>query len=231
MNRILLIVPIAFCMLCVCGLGWGQDTFVVLGKSESGDDVPQPTLEMAVKDGLRMAVEEAVRGMVSFRTLEVQHETFADRVYNRAESFVLSYKILERTSLLTGYQVLLEVLVDTKGVQRKLESLGLLGEKQARPVLQEVKLVVGGINSYQVYLRVEGFLKEDAEVETFALREIEPTKFAWQLVLKGETDTLANKLLRQQFDGLKAKVITVTLEEVEVELSTQNPSRQGGGVR
>ncbi|MBW2038619.1 MAG: hypothetical protein JRI46_03355 [Deltaproteobacteria bacterium] len=229
MKRIVLIVPLVFFLLGVCGLGWGEETFVVLGKSERGDDLPHPTLEMAVKDGLRKAVEEAVRGMITFQAMEEQHKILVEGVYNRAESFVLSYKVLEETPLSTGYQALLEVLVDTKGIKKSLESLGLLGRGEERPLLRKVKLVVAGIKSYRVYLKVEEFLKEDVEVSTFALTEIEPTKFTWGLVLKGETGRLADKILHQEFGGLKVKVITLTPEELEIELSTQGPSKQGGG--
>lgn len=231
MKRIVLIVPLVFILFSICGLGWGEEPFVVLGKSEKGDDVSQPTLEMAVKDGLRVAVEEAVRGMITFQAMESNYEILAEGVYKKAESFVLSYKILEETVLPTGYNALLEVLIDTKAIEKSLESLGVLGKKEEGPLPREIKFVVAGVKSYRIYLQVEEFLKKDEEVQTFVLSELEPTRFTWRVVLKGETDRLANKLLHQEFGGLRAKVVALAPEELEVQLSTQGPSGQGGGER
>lgn len=219
MKRIFLIAPVVFLCLCLCGVGWGEERFVVAGTSERGEDVPHPTLELALKDGLMKAVEEAVRGMMAFQAMEEQYEALTKGVYDRAESFVLSYKILEKHPLPTGYQVLLEVLVDTEGVKKRLESLGLLKGSGKMPHLREVELVVAGIKNYQVYLTVEGLLREDTTVQTSALSEIEPTKFTWRLSLRGETGTLAERFLRQGFSGLKAKVVTLTPEKVEIQLS------------
>ena len=229
MKRTLMIIPLMFLVFNTFNLGWAQETFVVLGKSEKAEDLPPPTIEIAVRDGLKRAVEEAVRGMVTFQTLEEQHETLAEGLYNKPESFVLSYKILEEATLPSGYQVLLEVLVDTKGVKRKLESLGLLEQEEVRPFLREVKFIVAGVKSYGVFLEVEKFLKKEAEVQSFTIAEIEPNKFTWKLTIKGGTDRLAGKLLRHDFGVLKVKVVTLTPEELGVELSNYSPSGQGGG--
>lgn len=229
MKGIILTTALVFILFSVCGLGWGEETFVVLGRSERADDISQPTLEMAVKDGLRGAVEEAVRGMITFQAMERNHEILAEGVYKKAESFVLSYKILGETALPTGYNALLEVLIDTKAIEKSLESLGLFGKEEEGPPPRKIKFVVAGVKSYRIYLQVEEFLKNDEEVQTFIVSEIEPNRFTWRVVLKGEADRLANKLLRQEFGGLRAKVVALAPEELEVELSTEGPSEQGGG--
>lgn len=224
MKRFFLTTLLVSLFFFVCGLGWAGETFVVMGTSEKGDDCTRPTLEMAVKDGLRRAVEEAVRDMITPRAMEQQHETLVEGVYNKAESFVSSYKILEKRHLPTGYQALLEVVVDTKGIKKSLVSLGVLVSRVERLPLRKVKLVVAGIKNYRVYRIVEEVLKEETAVQTFVLSEIEPTRFTWRLVMKGEAGRLADKLLHQDFGGLRVKVVKLTSEELEVELSTRGPS-------
>ena len=59
MKRLILVIPLIVVVLCVCGVAWGEESFVVLGTSERGEDIPNPSLELAIQDGLIKAVENA----------------------------------------------------------------------------------------------------------------------------------------------------------------------------
>jgi hypothetical protein len=192
---------------------------VVLGKSEQGEDVQSPTFEMAIQDGLARAVEEAVRGVITSSTMEKSKGILSHEFYEKADAFVLSYKILEKTALPTGYQALLEVVVDTEGIEGRLVSLGLAKNRGGYPTLRTTFVVVSGIRSYQIYLQIEQLFKEAAGVQGFSLSEIEPTKFTWRVTMKGETGKLANKLLYHDFGGLKARVVALNPNRLEVALS------------
>lgn len=219
MKRIFMIILLVFLMLCVCGVGWGGEPVVVMGTSAQGEDVERPTLEMAIQDGLTRAVEEAVRGMVGSQGLHKRPEILSKEFYQKAESFILSYKILEQTVLPTGYQALLEVVVDTKAIESRLTSLGLAKGRGGYPALRTASLVVSGIRGYPIYLQIEQLLREDPEVQAFSLSEIEPTKFTWKIIMRGETGRLANKLLYHDFGGLKARVVALNPGRLEVALS------------
>ena len=221
MKRIVLLILLVFLVLCVGGVGWGGEPFVVLGTSEKGEDLQSPTLEMAIQDGLTRAIEEAVRGMVTSQTLQKRQGILSQEFYQKAEAFVLSYKILEKTVLPneSGYQTLLEVVVDTKGIEGRLTSLGLAKNRGRYPTLRTAHVVVSGIRSYQIYLQIEQLLREDSEVQAFSLSEIEPTKFTWKVTMKGEAGRLANKLLYHDFGGLKARVVALNPNRLEVVLS------------
>jgi hypothetical protein len=221
MKRIVLVISlicVALCV-CVCGMAWGEESFVVLGKSERGEDVPNPTWEMAIQDGLMRAVENAVRAQLPSTVVERKQETLSTEFYQKAASFVLSYKIVEKTALPTGYQALLDVVVDTKGIEGKLASLGLLKGREEGPRVREVQLVVSGIRSYQIYLTIEQLLREDAAVQAFSIAEIEPTKFTWEVRIQGEVGGLANKLLVHDFGAFKARVVSLSPARAEVMLS------------
>jgi hypothetical protein len=218
MKRIVLFIVISLLFCGICSEGWGESPVVVLGKSERSEIVSNPTLEMALQDGLVRAVEEVVKGMVAPQTLTRRHETLSQEFYQKADAFVLSYKILEKTVITTGYQVLVEVVVDTKGIETRLASLGLLSRKE-RAAVRTVRLVVSGIRSYQVYLAVEKILKENSEIQDFSLSEIEPTKFTWQVSLRGEVRGLANTFLSYAFSDSKARVVSLTPHQLEIALS------------
>lgn len=220
MKRIFLIILLVFLMHCVCGVGWGGEPLVVMGTSEQGEDVERPSLEMAIQDGLTRAVEEAVRGMVASQTMQKRQGILSQEFYQKAKSFILSYKILEQTVLPTGYQALLEVVVDTQAIESRLTSLGLAAKgRGGYPALRTASLVVSGIRGYPIYLQIEQLLREDPQVQAFSLSEIEPTKFTWKIIMKGETGRLANKLLYHDFGGLKARVVALNPGHVEVALS------------
>ena len=219
MKRIVLVISCIFFVLSVCGVGWAEESRVVLGTSERGEDVPNPSLEMAIQDGLMRAVANAVQDRVASAFVNRREETLSKEFYEKAESFVLSYKIVERTVLPTGYQALLDVVVDTKGIERRLASLGLLKRRAEGPHVREVHLVVSGIRSYPIYLAIEQLLREDAAVQAFSLSEIEPTVFTWEVRIQGELGTLANKFQSHDFGAFKARVVSVNPARAEVMLS------------
>lgn len=218
MKRIVLIIGVIFFVCCVCGVGWGEKPSVVVGKSEQTEAVPNPTLEMAIQDGLMRAVEEVVGGMVAPDAMKRRQDILSQEFYERPDAFILSYKILEKTTLATGYQVLLECVVDTQGIEKRLISLGLLDREQ-RPRLREVQVVVSGVRSYDVYLAIEQLLRADTEVRDVSLSEIEPTVFTWMVTMQGEVGRLANTLLYHDFGGLKARIVALKSERLEVTLS------------
>ena len=219
MKRIVFFGLLFFLMLCLYGVGWGGEPLVVMGTSEEGEVVERPSLEMAIQDGLKKAVEEAVRGIIGSQAMQKRQEILSQEFYQKAESFVLSYKLLEKTVLPTGYQALLEVFVDTKSIESRLTSLGLVKGRGGYLALHTVHVIVSGIRAYPIYLQIEQFLREDPNVQVFALSEIEPTKFTWTITMTGEIGRLANKLLYHDFDGLKARVVALNPGRLEIALS------------
>lgn len=219
MKRKLLIVLIVVVVFCICGAVWGEESFVVLGKSERGEDVPNPSMEMAIQNGLMRAVENAVRDKVVSSVMDKRQETLDKEFYQKTESFVLSYKIVEKTVLPTGYQALLDVVVDIKGIERRLASLGLLKRREEGPRVRGVRLVVSGVRSYPIYLEIEQLLREDTTVQAFSLAEIEPTTFTWEVRIIGEVGGLANKLRDHDFGDFKARVVSLSPGRAEIMLS------------
>ncbi|MCJ7663225.1 MAG: hypothetical protein MUO24_03180 [Desulfobacterales bacterium] len=218
MKRVFLGIQVIFLVLLLCGVGWGQKSFVVVGKSEQGEVVQKPTLEMAIKDGLTRAIEAAVGEMVAPQDMKNRQETLSEEFYQKTDAFILGYIPLGETPLEAGYQVSLEVVVDTKGIESRLISLGLLKERVEGPRLREVQVVVSGIKGYDTYRAVEQLFSVDAEVQSFSPAEITPPMFTWKVMLKGEIGRLADRFLSYDFGGLKAKVTASNSEQLEIVL-------------
>ncbi len=219
MKRVLIGIQVILMVLALSGVGWGQKSFVVVGKSEQGEGEQKPTLEMAIKDGLTKAIEAVIGGMVAPADMKNKQTTLSQEFYQRTDAFILSYVIVEETPLETGYQVSLEVVVDTKAIENRLTALGLLkgGEEGSRP--REVRVVVSGVTSYETYLMVEQLLSTDAGVLGFSPSEITAPIFTWRVMLRGDIGRLADRVLSHNFSGLKAKVAASSAERLEVVLS------------
>ena len=219
MKRMVLSMTVIFLVLCFASVVWGQKTVSVMGKSEQSEHVPTPTLEMAIKAGLTKAVEEVVGSMVAPKDMQKKQELLSQEFFQKADAFILSYTIADKSILPTGYQASLEVLVDTKGIEKRLAALGLLQERDEGSRLREVRLAISGVGSYQSYLVIERLLDEDAEIQDFSLAEMGPTLFIWKVMMRGETGRLTAKLLSADFGGLRARVITSEHERLDLVLS------------
>jgi hypothetical protein len=219
MKRVVVSIMVIFLVLAFSGVGWGQKSFVVVGKSEQGEGEQKPTLEMAIKDGLTRAIETVIGGMVAPEDMKNRQATLSEEFYQRTDAFILSYIIVEETPLEAGYQVSLEVVVDMKAIENRLTALGLLkgGEDGSR--LREVRVVVSGITSYETYLMVEQLLSTDAGVQGFSPAEVTAPIFSWRVMVRGDIGRLASRFLSQDFGGLKAKVAASSAERLEVVLS------------
>jgi len=219
MKRVSLGIMMILLVLLPCGIGWGQKSFVVVGKSEQGEGEQKPTLELAIKDGLTRAIEAVIEGIVAPEDMKNRQETLSEEFYQRTDAFILSYIIVEETPLEAGYQVSLEVVVDTKAIENRLTTLGLLKDRGEGFRLREVRVVVSGITSYETYRMVEQLLMEDADIQGFSPTEITAPIFTWRVMLKGDIGRLGNKFLSRDFGGLKAKVAASNAERLEIALS------------
>jgi hypothetical protein len=218
MKCLLVMMMVLLLVLSVGNTCWGQKPLSVIGKSEQSEQVPNPTLDIAIKDGLAKAVAEVVGSMVSPEDIQKKQELLSKEFLQNTEPYILSYSIADKTVLPTGYQATLEVLVDTRGVEKRLAALGLLRGQEGAG-LREVRLTISGVTSYQSYVAIERLLAEDTEVQDFTLAEMGPTLFVWKVMMRGDAGRLTARFLAADFDGLKARVITAERERVELGLS------------
>ncbi len=82
--------------------------------------------DVAIRDALRNAVEQALGVSVESRTLMVDLQVAEDHVVGRAEGFVRSYQMLEESRVDDLYRVTVEAIVDTQVLIDDLEGFGAL---------------------------------------------------------------------------------------------------------
>ncbi len=80
----------------------------------------------AIRDALRLAVEQALGVSVQGRTLMVDFQVVEDRVMGRSEGFVREYRVLREARDADLYRVTVEALVDTEVMIDDLEGFGAL---------------------------------------------------------------------------------------------------------
>ena len=80
----------------------------------------------AIRDALRLAVEQALGVSVQGRTLMVDFQVVEDRVLGRSEGFVREYRVLREARDADLYRVTVEAHVDTEVMIDDLEGFGAL---------------------------------------------------------------------------------------------------------
>lgn len=221
-------------LILVVGLGApapGADTYHALGMSEESDGGPPPTVERAVKDGFVKALQDSVRGMLGYSSLEEYESPALEQLYRQPQRFILSYRVLQETTLSTGYMVLLEVTVDTDRVRTHLRQLGLPTDATLPEEPRNVHVVVWGIAGYEVYRDVETLLSDEKEgAREVTIAEMEPGRFVWNLVTTEDIGHLAARFENTDLGGHRLVSSTVTDTMLEIELE---PTEQavGGGDR
>lgn len=196
-----------------CAEVGAERAFVVLGKSEG----ERPNLEEALKDGLRKGIEAALEEMIPPEHLKELGGELEAEIYEKVDSFIVSYSIVEAGEVEGAYQVSLQVVVDTRALSERLSALGLKpGGKGEAEGEREVEVVVSGIYDYDTYKGVEEVLAQISGVDGFVPSEITPPIFTWRVQVKGEVERLAEALCALEVAGVKGKVKKVHAQRVEV---------------
>jgi len=225
---------VGLALILVVGLGTsapGDETFHALGMSEETDGGPPPTVERAVRDGFVKALQDAVRGMLGFSSLEEYENPALEQLYRQPQRFILSYRVLQETTLSNGYMVLLEVTIDTDRVRTRLRQLGVLTDIPSLEEPRTLQVVVRGINEYEAYRDIEALLGNEEEGgREVTIAEMEAGRFVWNLVTTEEIRHLADRLQNTHVGGhrLVSGTVTDTMLEIEIELIDQTV---GGGDR
>lgn len=126
-DRLQRLVLVAFLGAVMTQLACAQEpvTVVVDGVGAVMADVGAAR-DVAIRDALRNAVEQALGVSVESRTLMVDLQVAEDHVVGRAEGFVRSYQMLEESRVDDLYRVTVEAIVDTQVLIDDLEGFGAL---------------------------------------------------------------------------------------------------------
>ncbi|AIF54233.1 hypothetical protein UFO1_4698 [Pelosinus sp. UFO1] len=106
--------------LLLCNIAWANSV-TVEGNGPTRDD--------AIRDALRIAVEQAVGALVDSNTISNNNQIISDEIYVHSQGFVQDYHIISEQSNRGSYTVSVNVTVDTEpqsALYNKLQKLKLI---------------------------------------------------------------------------------------------------------
>jgi hypothetical protein len=89
--------------------------------------------DQAIRDGLRIAVEQAVGTLVASETLVQNYEVLRDQIYSKTQGYVKDYTIIDEKEEGTLYRVTLKAQVASGNLENDLMALGLLMQRKEMP--------------------------------------------------------------------------------------------------
>lgn len=127
MAAILLLPPV-----CACCQEKDQ-TFFVIGHGDIHGTRVDAARDRAVADSLLSALQNAAAALLPREAL-IQHFRFLnDSVFNRPDDFLRGYRVLTEARSGDQYRVLVEAVVMTRELQRRLVHAGMLAGRKALP--------------------------------------------------------------------------------------------------
>lgn len=136
--------------------------------------------DQAIRDGQRIAVEQAVGTMVASETLVQNYEVLRDQIYSQTQGYIKDYTIIEEKEEGSLYRVTLKAQVARGSLENDLMALGMLMQRKEMPriMLMVAEQNVGmhyysfwwGLKSEQMDLSVtESVLMEQLGQKGFVL--------------------------------------------------------------
>ena len=102
-----------------------------VGVIESGNTAS--ARDQAIRDGLRIAVEQAVGTLVASETLVQNYEVLRDQIYSKTQGYIQDYAIVDEKEEGTLYRVTVKAQVAQGNLQEDLMALGLLMQRKHMP--------------------------------------------------------------------------------------------------
>ena len=129
--------------------------------------------DQAIRDGLRIAVEQAVGTMVASETLVQNYEVLRDRIYSKTQGYIKDYTIIDEKEEGTLYRVTLKAQVARGNLENDLMALGMLMQRKEMP---RIMLMVAeqnvGMHFYSFWWGIESEHTNLAITETVLLEQL-----------------------------------------------------------
>lgn len=129
--------------------------------------------DQAIRDGLRIAVEQAVGTMVASETLVQNYEVLRDRIYSKTQGYIQDYTIIDENEEGTLYRVTLKAQVARGNLADDLMALGVLMQRKGMP---RIMLMVAeqnvGMHVYSFWWGIESERADLSVTETVLLEKL-----------------------------------------------------------
>lgn len=129
--------------------------------------------DQAIRDGLRIAVEQAVGTMVASETLVQNYEVLRDQIYSKTQGYIKDYTIIDEKEEGTLYRVTLKAQVTRGSLEDDLMALGVLMQRKEMP---RIMLMVAeqnvGMHHYSFWWGLESEHTDLAITESVLLEQL-----------------------------------------------------------
>jgi hypothetical protein len=158
---------------------------------------------MAIANGKRHALEEAVRQFVTEAVAQANYEVLNRNIYLEQEYLIDTFRILSETSRGKVYEVVIESAVSVENLKRTLVALDLV-EQDREAELTRFKLEVSGVSCSPCLRALREYLGGEMEgVEEVSLHSIRPGSFTLDIVFKGNTEAFRDSLGLKTFERFR----------------------------
>ncbi|MDL1974181.1 MAG: DUF6175 family protein [Deltaproteobacteria bacterium] len=89
--------------------------------------------DVAIRDGLRKAVENAVGVILSSESIVENFQLLSDRIYTESRGFVQGYKVLAESRSENCYNIVIQATVSAGTLRDELQALGILMAQKGMP--------------------------------------------------------------------------------------------------
>ncbi|MEI6286594.1 MAG: hypothetical protein WCP79_08845 [Bacillota bacterium] len=177
--KILLLCAVALVSWTMCA---GATTVIVAGSG--------PTVDAALRDCMRTAVEQTVGVYVDAKTLVEKNVVLQDSIYANSRGFVRNYKILSSIQAASGYNLTAEIDVDSDANSQLMSSL------------QKLQIIQVGLNNPRIAVLVNDGAYSNPVTES-----------AIESILGDEGFRIVTTAIRNK-DALRNTVVTISSNDV-----------------
>jgi len=158
---------------------------------------------VAITNGKRNALEEAVRSLIPELVAFENYERINDHIYQHDQRFIDTFRILSENSRETLYEVTLESTVAVEKLKTTLVNLGLIEEDQVSET-SHFRLCISGVTCPACVEALRQYIQEEMNrIEEASLYAIRPGEFTLNIVYKGNIGSFRDALLFRRFEGFR----------------------------
>jgi hypothetical protein len=159
--------------------------------------------DVAITNGKRNALEEAVRSLIPEPVAFENYEIINDHIYQHYQRFIDTFRILSEKSRDTLYEATLETTVAVEKLKRALVSLGLIEEDQVSET-SHFRLCISGVTCPACVETLKQHIQDEMDrIEEVSLYAIRPGEFTLNIAYKGDIGSFRDALLLGRFEGFR----------------------------
>lgn len=194
-------------------------TYVVIGTGALKDGSLEAAKEHAIADAKLSAVELMAAEMLPLEALVEQFNDINALLYLKPDAYIEFYRVLNELKTDTDYRVLVQATVSARDMEERLRSAGIL-RKDATSA-RAIELTVEGTGELPRFVSFRRSLTELGGVESAQMREMRADAAIMAILWQGTTDSFADALVRQRYDGFNIKVYQTAENALRVELAAE----------